>query len=122
MYRLMAILLFFTHSIWACLSHDKSYYNTHPKALQEAMANCPEKSPKKVSCAELKLMAMRVNELVDELRISPQGFGQSILTLQQKMALQHADPHLKNEYEKNQQELQERLAIVGWLESPEQSS
>lgn len=104
----------------ACSPHDGEYFAVHPKLLQEAIAECPDKAPKLVSCDELHKIAIKVNNFVYELRMSPQGFGKTILALQETIAAQE----LANQsdsmplLEKNKKELRERLAVVGWLESP----
>lgn len=115
---LWGMLLTASLSASASEAHDKLYFKVHPKALQEAIAKCPSESPKLVNCDELHQIAIKVNEYVYALRISPQGYGQSILALQQTIANQVDKPELKTQYEQNLQELRERLAIVSWLESP----
>jgi len=103
----------------ACSPHDGDYFAVHPKLLQEAIAECPDKAPKLVSCDELHNIAIKVNSFVYELRMGPQGFGKKILALQETIAAQESanqpDSMLLLE---NKKELRERLAIVGWLESP----
>lgn len=110
----------------ACFSRDQGYFKTHPKALQEALTQCPDKAPKLVECDELQKIAVNINDFVNELRMSPQGYGQTILHLQEKIATQMAslseasDPsELTASLDKDKQELQERMAVVNWLESPE---
>lgn len=110
----------------ACISHDQGYFKTHPKALQEALTQCPDKAPKLVQCDELQKIAVKINDLVNELRMSPQGYGQTLLNLQEKIATQMASlpeasekSELKDSLDKDNQELQERMAVVNWLESPE---
>ena len=114
----LLLTVLFSVSATACAAHDKSYFKVHPKSLQEAIAKCPAVSPKMVSCEELHLIAIKVNEYVYSLRMSPQEYGKSILALQETIAKQSDKPEMKTQYENNVQELQERLAIVGWLESP----
>lgn len=107
-------------NVAACSPHDAEYFAIHPKLLEDAIAECPDKAPKLVSCDDLHNTALKVNNFVYELRMSPQGFGKTILALQETIAAQElanqsdAMPLL----EKNKKELRERLAIVGWLESP----
>lgn len=122
----MACLLLYSLNSMSCPSYNKQYFSLHPKALQTAIEQCPSKPPSKVSCEELQIIAMRVSQFANELRMSPQGFGQSILRLQEAIAKQENDltkngaqPELKDMHKKNQQELQERLAVANWLESPE---
>ncbi|WP_165481087.1 hypothetical protein [Legionella impletisoli] len=115
-------------SFWvvACSAHDKHYFATHPHALQQALNKCPEDSPNLVSCRELETMANRINEYALDLRSNPQGFGKEILALQEEIAQQesilrqsqnHSD--LKQALQMNKSDLEQRLAVVRWLESPE---
>jgi len=98
----------------------------NPVALQRALEMCPAQSPKTVSCSELRAIALNVNELAFDLRTDPQGFGLKILSLQQTIAKQQRDlksdsaqsEALSTSLKQNQQELERRLAIVKWLESP----
>lgn len=116
----LGLLLSVSLNVMACTPHDEQYYRIHPKALQEAVAECPGKAPKLLNCDELHNIAIKVNELVYELRMSPQGYGKSILALQETIASQELahQPDIKPMLDKNKLELRERLAIVNWLESP----
>ena len=123
---LLFIFLCVSFDVIACSKHDGAYYKINPKALQEAIKQCPNKAPKLVTCNELQNIAIKTNEFVYELRISPQAYGQTILNLQETIAKQASrlltDEHqadLKESLDKNNQMLKERLAIVNWLESPE---
>lgn len=118
-------------SLWvaACAAHDEHYYSVHPKLLQQAIGQCPAKQPKGISCAQLNDVAVRVNEFAYQLGLDPQGYGKKILALQemiakQELALQElsSQPELKTSLADNKQRLQERLAIVKWLESPHRGS
>lgn len=107
-------------SLVACGARDEAYYRVHPKALQDVIADCPQKAPLLVSCDVLHQIALHVNDYVYELRMSPQGYGQSILSLQEKIAQQERSKNeeVERAMNQNKQELQERLAVVSWLESP----
>lgn len=115
-------------SLWvaACAAHDERYYRLHPVALQKAMEACPNKAPKDLSCERLNKIAIHVNELAYQLRSDPQGYGKGILALQELIAKEQAslkentaDPSLSLTLADNQRKLENRLAIVKWLESPE---
>lgn len=114
-------------SFWmmACSAQDEHYYRVNPQALQEAIKNCPEKSPKGVSCDELKDTALRMNKLALQLRMDPQDFGKQILALQEEIAKQESELASKNAsikangLKEKKEDLKERIAIVKWLESPE---
>ena len=115
-------------SLWmtACAAHDSYYYSLHPKLLQQALQACPAKQPSNISCDELKNIALHINESAYQLRLDPQGYGKKILLLQQTIAQQESalqeksnQPDLQSSLKENKRNLQERLAIVKWLESPE---
>jgi hypothetical protein len=95
------------------MAHTERYYNLHPDALQKAIAACPQKQPRDVSCDQLKVIALRVNKLAYQLRLNPQEYGKEILALQEAIAKQD-----NKNAETNKRDLRERLAIVKWLESP----
>lgn len=125
---MLKCILLLMVSLWvsACTADSAGYYRTHPQALQKALDQCPERSPRNISCEELEKLVERLKQLATELRTNPQGFGQKILELQQTIASesqalnQKADqPQLRAEHQKNQKELQLRLSVVKWLESPE---
>lgn len=109
-----------------CSPRNENYYQTHPQALQDAIQNCPAKQPTSLSCEQLTRLAVSMNDLVDQLRPNPQAFGRKILVLQQTIASQETElktktdqPELKAALEKNQLLLQQYLAVVRWIESPE---
>ena len=125
-FGVMIFMLCCSCSALACWSQDAQYFVEHPKALQQAIAQCPDKAPKLVTCEVLRNIAMKSNGYAYDLRMSPQTFGKTILTLQETIAQQKSDLQkgsqevdLNTALYNNQQELKERLAIVNWLESPE---
>ena len=69
------ILMMASLSVAACAAHDEHYYSLHPKALEEAIAACPQQAPKGVSCDQLKNIASQVNDLAYQLRLNPQDYG-----------------------------------------------
>ena len=101
--------------VMACTPLDTCYFKQNPKALQAAIAECPKKAPKGMTCDALQEIAINVNEWVYELRMNPQAFGNAILALQQAL---YQDDLTSTQQKKIQDELLERLAIVSWLESP----
>lgn len=104
-------------TLWASIaaSHTERYYNLHPRVLQQVIAGCPNKQPRDLNCDQLRLVASRVNELAYQLRLNPQNYGKEILALQQQIAKQaQHQPTVDQKHE-----IEERLAIVKWLESPE---
>ncbi len=114
-------------SLYSAISfaHDESYYSVHPKELLQAFNKCPGHQTTTLSCEQLKPIALRLNTLAYELRFDPQGYGQKILDLQESIAainLTSQHNTLPNESQSvlnvNTKNLNERLAIVKWLESP----
>lgn len=108
------------------MAFEEHYYKENPKALQKAMGQCPEKQPAGIPCERLKVIAQQVNDSVHELQIDPQKYGQRILALQELIAKQSISlkqdsnqSELRASLNENIQKLNERLAIVKWLESPE---
>jgi flagellar motor component MotA len=108
-----------------CVAHE-NYYKENPKALQKVLQECSQNNPKGIDCDQLRVVANQISESVHELQIDPQGYGQRILALQELIAKQTsalqdgaAESELQTSLKENIQQLQERLAIVKWLESPE---
>ncbi len=109
----------------ACSPQNEKSYLGNPKALQEAMKNCPERPPKHVSCEQINEMAIRINQLAYKLRVDQQAFGKDILALQETITLQRStleknpnEAELQKSLKQNERHLQEHLAVVRWLESP----
>ena len=123
-YFVLASLLF---SLMACTpSKDARYYRLHPQALQEALKNCPQSHPKHIACPELVMVADEVNTLAYQLQRDPQGFGNTILKAQAKLAhlLARAIKNDKSsalhaQIVRDKQKIAEYLSIVRWLESPQ---
>tara|TARA_R110002095_G_scaffold94113_1_gene81941 strand:- start:112 stop:510 length:399 start_codon:yes stop_codon:yes gene_type:complete len=110
----------------ACSSENEQKYSTNPKALQQAMKQCPDHPPKKISCEQLSNISMRVNQLAYKLRLDQQAYGKDILALQSMITEQRSalekNPNkaeLNKSLKNNQKLLQEHLAVVRWLASPE---
>ena len=109
-----------------CVAQDASYYQKHPQQLEAALKNCPNQPPKDMSCEQLAHLAVEMNQLAYQLQLNPQGFGQKILALQALLAEQKKNMaenpnqvELKNKFEQNKRQLEQYLAVVKWLESPE---
>lgn len=110
----------------ACSSENEQKYSTNPKALQQAMKQCPDHPPKNISCEQLSNISMRVNQLAYKLRLDQQAYGKDILALQSMITEQRSalekNPNkaeLNKSLKNNQKILQEHLAVVRWLTSPE---
>jgi len=108
----------------AC-AHDEAYYRLHMTQLQAVINQCPTNPPTGVTCVQLQKIALNANALADELRMSPQGFGQKILSLQEAISADKASlkinkhqPALQESIMLHKRQLDERLAVVKWLESP----
>lgn len=105
----------------ACTAQDEHYYRTNPQDLDKAIKSCPAQPPPQLSCEQLAAIASSVNALAYQLQVNPQGFGKQILSLQEALAKQEAQPpqsKLSAAIIKNKQQLDEYLAVVRWLESP----
>ena len=114
-------------SFWmvSCVAHNDRYYSLHPNVLQDAITECSNKPSKDVDCEQLKVIASKVNELAYQLRLNAQEYGKEILALQETIAKQEMTlPGAPNQSElqasllENRQQLEVRLAVVKWLESP----
>ena len=110
----------------ACSPQNEHYYRTHPEALLNAIKKCPAQQPSQLSCKQLTAIANLTNELAYQLQTNPQTFGQKILALQQTIAAEIAElqspsktSELAETLTKNEQLLEQCLAVVQWLESPE---
>jgi hypothetical protein len=110
----------------ACSPQNEKKYSSNPKALQAAIKQCPEQSPKHVTCTQLSEIAARVNQLAYKLRVDQQAYGKDILALQETITTQRStlekDPKqaaLQKNLRQNERTLQEHLAVVRWLASPE---
>ena len=119
------ILIMASLCLASCTAHNERYYRLNPKVLQLAIADCPDKKPADISCEQLKNIAAQVNELAYQLRLNPQGYGNDVLKLQETIAKQELSlSKASNQHEpqsslmENKQQLEERLAVVKWLESP----
>lgn len=110
----------------ACATKDEAYYLNNPAELQVVMKNCPASHPDNLTCDQLVQLAIKLNSMGAELGRNPQGFGRSILSLQETIAKQKAarstttdSAALEKSIAENEKQLVQRLAIVKWLESPE---
>ena len=125
---MMKYMIFVAASLWisTAIAQDAQYYRLHPHALQQALKACPKQSAVRVSCEQLATIASKLNASADQLRSDPQGYGKKILSLQEDIAQQESrlrttdlTAALQSSLNENKRTLQERLAIVKWLESPE---
>lgn len=103
----------------ACTKEDSNYYRFNPERLNTALQKCPEKSPKQVSCPELKSIALELNQLAWELQQNPQAFGQKMMALQTEQMRLNESNASSHERDVLQREIAIRLAVIRWLESPE---
>lgn len=108
----------------SCTQHDMHYYRLNPDKLHEALQNCSGKTT--ATCQQLAATAVEMNRLAYELQTNPQGFGQRILSMQEKLAAQQQDlaqnpanKEVAQSINLLKQQLEQYMAIVKWLESPE---
>ncbi|CAM2793866.1 hypothetical protein [Legionella worsleiensis] len=120
------VMIFITLGLTACSERGEHYYRANPKELQMALESCPGQKPSGISCEQLAQLGRRLNSLAYQLQLSPQGFGNKILAIQQTIAeqkskLNHSegDSELKAALAQNEHDLADCLAVVKWLESPE---
>lgn len=119
------IFLVFICLLTACVKKDAHYYWQHPDKLQAVLAECPAIQQQGIDCHALGVIQKTMLTLANELQQNPQRFGNKIIQLQEKIAM------LKTQIEKNRDDqtlhktlsesridLQQRMAIVKWLESP----
>jgi hypothetical protein len=111
----------------ACSKHTSSnYYRANPHALIAAIKACHLAPTMTSECAKLQIIAGKANQLAYRLQSNPQAFGRKIIALQEKLASLNAQliTHPKQSEIKQaivhcQQQLDNYLAIVKWLESPQ---
>lgn len=105
---------------------DVDYAKINPLTIKQDLANCPQHTPhNNFSCAELHAFAERINDLAIQLQLDRQGFGRAILASQEQLAKQEEefaknsnDKQLSQAIAANQREINERLLLIKWLESP----
>ncbi|KTC83111.1 hypothetical protein [Legionella cincinnatiensis] len=109
----------------SCSAKNEYYYQTHPDELQQALKACPERQPQGLTCEQMETLATRMNELAYQLQMSPQGFGQKIIALQEAIAkeqnqlnTERNNENLEASLMKKKQDLADHLAVVRWFESP----
>lgn len=110
----------------ACVQKDVQYYWQHPDKLQAVLASCPSVQPQHIDCETLYTIQKTMSMLAIELQRNPQDFGKKIIGLQEhisKVTIQlKKDPDnqsLHNTMMHLKTELDQRLAVARWLESPE---
>lgn len=124
MHKYLVIILV-ALSLISCTAKNEQYYRAHPKEIQKALESCPSQQPSGISCEQLQQLSKRMNSLGYQLQSNPQGFGAKILTLQHTIAIQEQQlkgkpsSELNTSLAQNKHTLEEYLAIVKWLESPE---
>lgn len=125
MFKFISIIVL---SFWVvgCTAQDANYYRLHPRALQDAIQTCPSSAPSGISCDALHHIAMELNAMASTLRRDPQAYGQAILSRQEAIAKQMTELEknpqqldIKTALDANKKALEQQLAIVKWLESPE---
>lgn len=121
LWLVMAILLPLT----ACQAKDGRYYQLHPLKLQRALERCQAENTLSSECEKLQSIGLELNQLAYKLKSNPQAFGQKIIALQfEKTQLteelnKQPDAKSSAQLSKVDNKLEQYLAIVKWLESPE---
>jgi hypothetical protein len=117
-------LFFFVLSV--TFAADIDYSKLSPLKIEQDLANCPDRAPNiNLSCEELKTFASRINDFAIQMQVDRQGYGKAILASQEKLAKQQEllakntnNEELNMEIASSQQEINERLLLIRWLESP----
>lgn len=119
------VALLITLGLASCSAKNEYYYQTHPDELQQALKACPERQPQGLTCNQMETLATRMNELAYKLQMSPQGFGQKIIALQEAIAKEQSqleteqnNKNVEASLMKKKQDLADHLAVVRWFESP----
>ena len=81
-----------------------------PQPLIEAWQACQLQMNQDEQCTQLRPMVLKLRSNVELLQHNPQQMGLDIMNLQLQMQT-HSNTELQND-------LEEKLAVVGWLESP----
>lgn len=86
----------------------------NPEEIIQKWQQCQSQSSLNSQCIALGEKALEISQLADSMEMNPQHFGIDIMQLQDKVS------SMPNSEQKNNlsQELQLRLAIIGWLRSP----
>ena len=119
------ILIALVCLLTACVKQDAHYYWQHPDKLQAVLSDCPSKHPQDIDCDTLSSIQQSMFTLARELQKNPQDFGKSIIVLQEKISTIKSqlknkpnDESLGKTLIESQKELDQRMAVVRWLESP----
>lgn len=109
-----------------CSEKPSSYYWKHPQVLRDALSQC-QQNRESPTCKKLSSIGYSMNTLGQELQANPQAYGKTILNLQMELAKERAKKQHAGEVsdqstdtlEPIEQEIEQRLAVIKWLESPE---
>lgn len=108
----------------AC-SPEQELETINPTVIAKEIKHCVDHKLGNAYCDELKVVSKRVQFLSYSLSMDPQGYGQTILKLQEKIAEEQAALKSDNKTNVSQsdvthdkQRLRERLAMLKWLASP----
>lgn len=123
-YSLFLMLMIFL-PLSACQAKNEQYYRLHPDELQQALQQCMASEQSRNRCDSLWAIERDVRQLEFELKSNPQGFGQKIIRFQvrqvslEKELQSHENKQKRLELNEISDQLEQYLAIVRWLESPE---
>lgn len=104
----------------SCSEKPSTYYWQHPQALRHALIQCQQSRNSPV-CEKLFQIGYSMNILGQELQANPQAYGNTLLNLQMELGKKMAKKQqsTSTSLESIKQEIQQRLAVIKWLESPE---
>lgn len=119
------VVLLIIWGLSSCSTKNEYYYQTHPNELQQALKSCPEKQSQGLTCEQMETLADRMNKLAYQLQMSPQGFGQKIIALQEAIAKEESqlrtesnNENLQASLTQKKRDLADHLVVVRWFESP----
>jgi hypothetical protein len=105
----------YTIVFFGLLFFQLSFAAIQPEKIIEDWEACQLKSNYDDSCVSLSKSAIHLKYLYESCSMNPQRFGLDIMNLQEKLA----DSEIKDSEKKEiKKELEMRLAVVAWLESP----
>lgn len=102
----VVFLFFFSNHVLA---------NFQPQKLIEQWQQCQEKQALDQGCIKIGHKVLELKTMIESLEYNPQAFGLDIMKIQNQMAEKNISA---TEQKKLADELNLRLSIVGWLESP----
>lgn len=101
-------------SLFLCLISISAFSAVNPEEIIKGWQQCQAQSTLNSQCTALGEKALQISQLADSMEMNPQHFGIDIMELQDKIS------GMPNSAQKItlSNDLELRLAIIGWLRSP----